>query len=174
MNIFMIDYREYGRSEGNVTEKGTYQDALAAYDYLSTRKEIGPAEIIVYGQSLGAAIAAEVAVQRKVAGVILESPFSSIREMARVVFPWLPVGRFLSIRYDVRSKVAKVEAPLLIIHGDQDEVVPYSQGRQVFDAAAPPKTFYTIPGAGHNDLYYVGGEDYYNTLSQFIEGLPTL
>ncbi len=170
INILMIDFRGYGRSEGVVTEKGTYQDAVTSYDYLVSRVEIDPQGVIVYGQSLGAAVAVDLAVQRRAAGVILEAPFVSIREMAKVVFPWLPIGRLLSTRYDLHSKIGRIETPLLLLHGDQDEVVPYAQGRKVFEAAKSPKQFYTVQGAGHNDLYRIGGGGYTETISRFIEG----
>lgn len=172
LNVMMIDYREYGRSEGQVTEEGTYQDALASYDYLLTRPELEPAKIIVFGQSLGSAIAVELAVQRQVHGLILEAPFTSVPAMARATMPWLPIGSLFSTKYDTLSKIGGVEAPLLILHGDRDEIVPYSQGRRVFEAAREPKTFYTIPGAGHNDTYGVGGRAYFEAIARFIEDLP--
>lgn len=169
VNILMIDFRGYGRSEGRVGENGTYQDALASYDYLLTRPDIDPEAIIIYGQSLGAAVAVELAVQRKEAGLILEAPFASIREMAKAAFPWLPIGRLLSTRYDLISKIDRVKAPLLLIHGDKDEVVPYVQGRRVFEAARSPKEMYTVREAGHNNLYRIGGVSYIRTMSRFIE-----
>ncbi|HLG22461.1 MAG TPA: alpha/beta hydrolase [Candidatus Manganitrophaceae bacterium] len=172
VNILMIDYREYGRSEGTVSELGTYLDALAAYDTLLARNDIDPQKIVAFGQSLGAAVATELALRRDLQGLILEAPFASIREMARVVFPYLPIGRFLSTRYDILSKIGKIKTPLLVLHGDQDEIIPYSQGRRVFEAAPEPKTFYTIPGARHNDTSIVGGKEYYETIARFINHLP--
>lgn len=172
INIFAIDYREYGRSEGSVSEEGTYRDALAAYDYLTTRSEVDPSRVILFGQSLGAAVAVDLALHREAAGVILEAPFASIKEMARVAFPWLPIGSLLSTRFDNLSKIARIGAPLLIIQGDRDEVIPYSQGRKVYEAAGEPKAFYTVPGAGHNDIYLVGGEAYFKAMSDFIRALP--
>lgn len=171
INVFMVDFREYGRSEGRVTEQGTYQDAFAAYDYLLSRTDLDREGIVVYGQSLGAAVAVELAVRRKAAGLILEAPFVSIREMARALFPWFPVGRLLSTRYDLISQVERVQTPLLVIHGDRDEVVPYSQGWKVFEAAKPPKQIYTVQSAGHNNLYRIGGQGYFQTIDRFIQGL---
>lgn len=170
-NILTIDYREYGRSEGTISEEGSYRDAEAAYDYLLTRSDVDPARIIPFGVSLGAAVATELSLQRKVQALILEAPFTSIREMARVVVPWLPVGPMISTRYDNLSKIGRLEVPLLILHGDQDEVVPFSQGRQVFEAARGPKTFVTIPGAGHNNTALVGGQLYLQAISNFVERL---
>lgn len=174
LNVLMIDYQEYGRSKGVVTEEGTYQDALASYDYLVTRTDIDPKRIVVFGQSLGAAVAVELAMLRKVSGLILEAPFTSIRDMARATLPWLPIGPLLTTRYDSLSKISRIEVPLLIIHGDRDEIVPYSQGQRLFQAAREPKTFYAIAGAGHNDTYVVGGESYSEALVHFINGLSPI
>jgi fermentation-respiration switch protein FrsA (DUF1100 family) len=171
VNILMIDYREYGKSEGKVSEEGTYRDAIAAYDYLLTRSDVDPGRIILFGQSLGAAVAVELALKRKAAGLILEAPFTSIAAMAKATLPWLPIGGLISTRYDNLSKITRINLPLLILQGDRDEVVPYAQGRRLFEAAREPKTFYTITGAGHNDTYLVGGEPYDQALLRFIEGL---
>lgn len=170
-NILIIDYREYGRSSGEISEEGTYRDAAAAYDYLLTRSDVDPARIIPFGVSLGSAVAVELSLHRKVAALILEAPFASIREMARVVVPWLPVGPLISTRYDTLSKIGRLQIPLLILHGDQDEVVPFAQGREVFEAAREPKTFYTIPGAGHNNTTIVGGQAYLKAIADFIARL---
>ena len=167
----MIDYRGYGRSGGSISEEGSSRDALAAFDYLSKRSDIGAKKIVLFGRSLGAAVAINLATQRQALGIILEAPFASIKAMARAVFPWLPIGRFLSTKYDSISKIRQIQTPLLIMHGDQDEVVPFQQGKRLFDAANNPKQFYTISGAGHNNSYIVGGEAYFKIMSQFLDGL---
>lgn len=171
-NVLIIDYRGYGRSGGRVSEKGTYLDAVAAYDYLLTRNDVDPARIIPFGASLGAAVAVELALQRKVQGLVLEAPFTSIREMARVALPWLPVGGLIMTRYDNLSKIGRLEIPILILHGDRDETIPFSQGRKLFEAARGPKTFYAIPGADHNNTEAVGGEAYFKAIADFILRLP--
>jgi len=171
-NILIIDYRGYGRSGGRVSEKGTYLDAVAAYDYLLSRRDVDPARIVPFGSSLGAGVAVELSLRRKVQGVILESPFASIREMARVAVPWLPVGWLITTRYDNLSKIGRLNIPILILHGDRDGTVPFAQGRKLFEAAREPKRFYTISGADHNNTDIVGGESYLQALSQFIEQLP--
>lgn len=173
VNVLMIDYREYGRSEGQVTEEGTYQDALAAYEYLVKRPDVDPLRIVVYGQSLGSAVAVDLAVNRRLSGLILEAPFTSIRAMAAFHYPWLPFGGFLSTRYDSLDKIGKVHIPLLILHGDQDEIVPYGQGKMLYEAAGSPKRLYTISGAGHNDVYIIGGAGYFRAMREFIQGLET-
>jgi len=103
---------------------------------------------------------------------VLESPFASVPEMARAVYPFLPLWPFVRTRYDNVAKVARLRMPLLVLHGERDEVVPFAQGRRVFDKAPEPKRFFAIPGASHNDTYLVGGEAYWRALREFLEGLP--
>jgi hypothetical protein len=168
-NLFIIDYRGYGRSGGMVSEEGTYRDAEAALEYLRSRKEIDVKGIVLFGQSLGAAVAAELAARKDCLALILEAPFASIREMARVAFPFLPIGPFVRTRYDVVETIRKVKAPLLVLHGDEDDVVPFEQGKKVFAAAVSPKEFHAIPGAHHNDTFIAGGDEYFSTLKDFIQ-----
>ncbi len=171
-HILIIDYRGYGQSGGQVSEEGTYLDAIAAYDYLLTRSDIDGQRIVPFGVSLGTAVAVELALRRKVGGVILEAPFTSIREMARKTVPWLPIGPFITTRYDNLSKIGRINAPLLILHGDRDEVIPYAQGQRLFEGATQPKIFYTISDAGHNDTDQVGGQAYFDEMARFIDRLP--
>jgi uncharacterized protein len=168
-NIFMIDYRGYGRSEGVASEAGTYEDAAAALGYLKARRDIDPQRIIFFGQSLGAAVAAELAGREECMAVILEAPFASIRAMAQAIYPWLPIGPLLKTRYDVTEKVKRIKAPLLVVHGENDDIVPFEQGKKVFDAATGPKTFHALRGAHHNDTFEVGGDAYFAVLKQFID-----
>ncbi|MBI2988355.1 MAG: alpha/beta hydrolase [Deltaproteobacteria bacterium] len=173
INIFIFDYRGYGRSEGRASEGGTYRDGEAALRYLRSRENLDSKGIVFFGRSLGAAVAADLATRESCLALILETPFASIREMARAAFPFLPIGPLLRTRYDVVEKIRKVEAPLLVLHGDRDEVVPYEQGKRVFEAARAPKEFYTIRGAHHNDTYIVGGDAYFAALKNFIERANT-
>jgi hypothetical protein len=168
-HIFIIDYRGYGRSEGTVSERGTYEDARAALAYLRARDDVDQNNIVVFGRSLGAAVAVELALHNPPRALILESPFTSIKAMARTVLPLLPIGPLLRTRYDNLAKIPNLRVPLLILHGDRDGIVPYQQGRELFEAAPEPKRFYTIAGAGHNDTYLAGGEKYFETLARFIE-----
>ena len=169
INIFIFDYRGYGRSEGKVSEQGTYRDGEAAIGFMQKELRGDAKHLIIFGRSLGAAVAAEVASRFECRALILETPFVSIKEMAKTVFPLLPLGPLLQTRYDILEKLAKVKAPILVLHGDRDDVVPYEQGRKVFAAAPEPKQFYTIRGANHNDTYAVGGDAYFQRLSEFIE-----
>jgi len=168
-HIFIIDYRGYGRSEGRVSEEGTYKDAEAAFHYLRNQKDIASKRIVLFGRSLGAAMAAHLAVREDSLALILETPFGSIREMAKVVFPFLPIGPFLRTQYDVLGKIKQAKQPVLVLHGDQDDIVPFAQGKKVFEAAPEPKEFYTIRGANHNNTFVVGGDPYFAVLKSFIE-----
>lgn len=165
VHIMIVDYRGYGKSEGEASEEGTYLDAEAAYDYLLTRE----GKIIVYGQSLGAAVAMELALRRPQTNrLILEAPFLSIREMAKVHYGWLPIGGLITTQYDNIKKIGHLRVPVLILHGDQDETVPYEHGQRLFGAANAPKRFYSIPNAHHNDTYEVGGAAYMNAFTAFL------
>jgi fermentation-respiration switch protein FrsA (DUF1100 family) len=168
VHVFIFDYRGYGRSEGKVSEEGTYLDGEAAVDYLRDARGTEAKEMVFFGRSLGAAVAAEIATRTTPMALILESPFVSIREMARETFPYLPLGSLLRTKYDVVDKVRKVDSPVLVLHGDRDEIVPFSQGMKVFAAAPEPKQFYAIVGAGHNNTYSVGGLAYFGTIREFI------
>ncbi len=169
IGIFIFDYRGYGRSPGTPSETSTSLDGEAAIHYVRTQLKVESKNLVIFGRSLGAAVAAEMASRHDSRAVILESPFTSIRAMAKVVFPVLPIGPLLGAKFDVLDKVGKINAPLLVLHGDQDEIIPLEQGKQVFAAARPPKQFYPIKGAGHNDTFIAGGNGYYERLKSFIE-----
>ena len=152
-----------------MSEPGSYLDGRAAVDFLRQSYGVQPQQLVLFGRSLGAAVAAEIAAQVDSLVLILESPFVSVPAMARALFPFLPLASLFSTRYDTVEKVRRVKCPLLVLHGDRDEVVPFSQGREVFEAAAEPKKFYTIVGAGHNDTYIAGGEAYFAALRASLD-----
>ena len=169
LSVFIFDYRGYGRSAGKPSEEGLYQDALAAHAYLTNRRGVRPERLILFGRSLGAAVAGTVAGERPAAGLILESPFPSIAAMARAHYAGLPMHWLLSGRFPLNERLQRVSMPVLVIHGDRDDIVPIALGREVFDAAREPKSFYVIEGADHNDSYLVGGRAYFQRLKQFIQ-----
>ena len=169
VSIFILDYRGYGLSEGRPSEKGFYLDAEAALAHLNSRQEVDQGKIVYFGRSLGAAVAVELAVHQSPWALILESPFPSVPEMARRLYPFLPLWPLLRDRYDSLGKIARVHVPLLVLHGDRDEVIPFDAGRKLFDAALEPKEFYAIQGAGHNDTYIIGGRDYFVALERFLK-----
>lgn len=167
--IFLFDYRGYGRSEGWPNERGLYEDARAALQYLVNDRGISARELVYFGRSLGSAVAIDLAIELPPRGLILETPFVSIRAMARNLVG--PLAAVAPRSFDNLSKIPLLKCPKLFIHGDSDSLVPYGQGRQLFEAAPRPKAFYTIRGAGHNDTYVVGGETYFRRIREFIERL---
>ncbi len=169
VNIFIYDYRGYGRSEGWPNEAGTYRDALAACDWLRANKSVPPERIIAYGESLGCAMAVEVAMQRPVAAVVLESPFTSVPEMAGAIYPWLPLRWLCTFRYDSLSKIGRLKAPLLVFHSPTDEIVPFAQGEKILAAAPEPKRFVRLRGY-HNDGFEVSEEVFQEALADFLRG----
>ena len=171
VSVFLFDYRGYGRSEGQVSEEGTYLDAEAALAYLRSRQDVDQGKIAFFGRSLGCAVAVDLASRRRPYALILESPFTSISDMAQRTVPLIPIGALLRTKFDSLSKIDGISAPLLILHGDRDEVVPIELGRQLYEAANEPKKFYTIPNAGHNNTYMLGGEEYFAVLRRFLAEL---
>lgn len=167
LSVFLFDYRGYGRSQGKPTEEGLYQDGRAAYEYLTRTRRIAPERLLVFGRSLGAAVATEVAACCRIAGVILESAFPSVEALARYYYFGLPAHWLLRARFNLLERLRQIKAPILIIHGDQDTIVPIQLGEQVFQAAPEPKSFYVVRGADHNNLYGVGGKLYFQRLRQF-------
>jgi len=166
-SAFIIDYRGYGRSEGSPAEDGAYQDARAAYDYLVSLPGIDSSSIIVHGTSLGGAIAVDLAVNRPVKAMILESTFSSAADVASIAYPFLPARFLMRTRFDSESKLPSTQIPLLFIHGSDDSIIPIRLGRKLFEAASEPKEFHVIPGADHNDVFVVGGERYTALIRDF-------
>ncbi|MCL6543624.1 MAG: alpha/beta hydrolase [Bryobacteraceae bacterium] len=163
-SVLMLDYRGYGRSEGWPTEAGLYRDADAAYRHL---QELGypPDRIVLHGESLGTAVAVELASRRPCAGMILEAPFPSAGDVAWRVLPL--VGPLVARGFGSKQRIAGFQRPLLVIHGTRDEVIPFEFGRQVYDAAPGPKWFWAVEGAGHNDLLQVAGATYRARLQEF-------
>ena len=167
-SVLLLDYRGYGKSEGRPSEAGLYRDAAAAYEWLRA-KDYTPAQIIVHGESLGTAVAAELASRQPCAGVVLEAPFPSAKAVAHRVLPFL--GPLLISGFDTKSRMDRIRAPVFVIHGDADEVIAYSLGKQVFDAARGPKRLWTIEGANHNNLHVLGREQFAGRLKDFYDSL---
>ncbi|MFN0219007.1 MAG: alpha/beta hydrolase [Hyphomicrobium sp.] len=165
--VFMMSYRGYSGSTGKPSEAANVADAKRAYDALIA-EGVAPDDMIIYGESLGTGVAVQVAAEKKARGVILDSPFTSIAERASQLYPWLPVKWLLQDRYDSRSYIAKVRAPLLIVHGELDRVVPAQMGRELFVLANEPKQIAIIPGAGHEDHYLHGS---YERINEWIDRL---
>jgi fermentation-respiration switch protein FrsA (DUF1100 family) len=168
VEIFIIDYRGYGRSEGNPSEPGLYIDAQAAWDYLTTGRAIAPERIIILGKSLGGVPAIDLAARVHAAGLIVQSSFTSARDVASHVLPFYP-GALLRTKMDSISKIGRVACPKLFIHSRADEVIPFELGWRLYEAASEPKQFYEVKGAPHNSTYLVGGSAYLEALRNFID-----
>ncbi len=169
VGVFMYDYRGYGRSEGAPSEAGLVADALGARAAL-LREGVAPADIVYYGRSLGAAVSVDLALAHPPRGMVLESPFASVRAMAGTVLPG--IGALFRTRWDSLEKMPRLRAPLLLLHSDADETIPYAQGRALFAAAPEPKTFFTIRSARHYDMQ-PSWSDYWSAWRAFLAGLPT-
>lgn len=150
--ILALDYRGYGASTGSPSEQGFYSDARAAINYAVTDISIPPEKIIIYGESIGTGVAVQMATEYKTAALILQSPFSSMKELVKNYYPWLPVGLLLKDRYDSNKKIAKVKSPILLFHGDEDTIIPIEYGKKLFAASPEPKKSVYFSGKGHNDL----------------------
>lgn len=169
LDILIIDYRGYGKSGGAPSEEGLYRDADAAYGALVRDRGVPAGRVVLHGQSLGAAVAIDLATRRTVAGLIVEAGFTSAPDLGRRFYGFLPGFVFdrLRNRYDALTKIAQVQAPTLVVHGTADEIVPLDMGRRLFEAAPGPKELYLVEGAGHNDAHWVGGDAYYRKIAEF-------
>jgi len=159
IGVFMLSYRGYSGSTGRPSERANVADAKLAYEAL--RKEgVAPEDIILYGESLGSGVAVQLAAEKPVGGLILDAPYTSIVDVAAGAYPFLPVRGFMFDRYETMRYLADVHAPLLVIHGEDDEIIPVAMGRAVYAAANGPKELVTFPGAGHSDHHLFGsGEE---------------
>ena len=151
VNVFLFDYRGYGRSEGRPSEEGTYRDAQAAYQWLQQRQFSGT-DIIAFGESLGGGIAAELALREKIGGLVLQSSFTSIPDVGAELFPWLPVRWLATIRYDTRRKLPRFHVPVMVMHSPADELVRFHHGQANFASANEPKIFWELRGDHNNPL----------------------
>lgn len=166
-NVLIIDYRGYGKSEGSPSKEGLYLDARAAWDHLTVTRATPAARIVIFGKSLGGAVGIELATRVGAGGLVVQSSFTSIADMAGEVLPFVP--RFaIRTKMDSLSKIDAVTCPKLFIHSPADEIIPYRLGRRLFDAARPPKQFYEVEGAPHNLTSDIGGAPYYEALRAFV------
>ena len=169
LDVFIFDYRGYGRSKGLPSEIGIYRDAQAAYDYLLSRK-IAPEYIISYGESIGGAVAVDLASKNKVGALIIADTMTSAKEMVEELFIIVPYWVF-STRFDSRSKIKKITVPKLMVHSVNDEIVPYNLGKRLFEAAPEPKEFVKIRG-GHNSCFFESNGVIRERIADFLRRLP--
>jgi fermentation-respiration switch protein FrsA (DUF1100 family) len=163
--VFIFDYPGYGRSEGKPTEAGCFAAAAAGYAWLSEVQHVPGPAILLYGRSLGCAVAVEMAVHRPHRALVLVSPFTSLRAMAAEVFPWMPGRWLVSNRFDNLGRIGRCPRPILVAHGTEDRVIPFRQGQQLFAAAPQPRQFVTMEGLDHNDI---PSAELYTALASFL------
>jgi fermentation-respiration switch protein FrsA (DUF1100 family) len=169
LSVFLFDYRGYGKSEGNPSEQGTYKDAEAALKYLHTKLGIPFSRIVPVGESLGGAIVIELCTHYDFPAAVLISPAISLARVMSHLYPEHKFDDKFAGIYDSTEKISKVRSPIMIIHGDADELVPFGHGKELFRRAKPStKVFYRARGAGHNDVYEVGGERLFRSIGKFV------
>jgi len=166
-STLIFDYRGYGNSAGAPTEQGTYLDAEAAWRYLTEQQHIPSCRIVLFGESLGGAVAAWLADRQKPAALVIASGFTSVPDLGQQLYPYLPVRWLAHIRYDTREYLRTVSAPVLIAHSPADDIIPFEHGRALFAAANPPKQFLELAG-GHNDGFIFMRESWVKVLGDFL------
>ncbi|UCE25624.1 MAG: alpha/beta hydrolase [Candidatus Zixiibacteriota bacterium] len=166
--VLIFDYRGYGRSTGEPTEEGIYSDARLCYDWLIDKKGFRTDDILIFGRSLGGAVAIDLASKVSCGGLIVESSFTSAAGMARRIFPILPTTLLLRYHFDSQDKVAKVKCPVVITHSPDDEMIPFSMGEKLYRSAAEPKQFVRLSG-GHNDREYLQKPEYIEAFRRLLQ-----
>lgn len=164
--ILLAGYRGYGGNEGTPTEQGLYNDARAYMEWVRGREP--ERDFVLYGESIGSGPATQMAVEFDVAALVLETPFASLADAAASHYPIFPVNLLVKDRFDNEAKIAKINAPLLILHGYQDNVIPYSSARKLYNSAVDPKVFADFPQGNHNDLHMFGVQE---KVLDFLSGL---
>ena len=166
-SVLILDYRGYGRSTGKPSEAGLYRDAQTAWDYLTRQRGIPPVRIVLFGESLGGAMAAWLAARERPGALVLSSVLISAPALAADLYPWLPTRWLLRMRYDTRAALAEVRCPVLVAHSPDDEIIPFRHGRLLFEAAAEPKVFLSLAG-GHNDGFIFMRAEWVDVLAEFL------
>jgi fermentation-respiration switch protein FrsA (DUF1100 family) len=174
LSVLLFDYRGYAGNPGHPSEDGLAADARAAQAWLAARPEVDPGRVAYLGESLGAAVALRLAVERPPAALVLRSPFTSLADVGRRHYPWLPVGLLLADRYDAAARVARLAVPLLVVAGERDQVVPAALSRRLYDAAPAPKRFVLVPGADHNDAVLLDGRQTVAEVVEFLQAMAVL
>ena len=170
LSVLIIDYRGYGRSGGRPTEAGLYRDADAVWRYLTETRGVRPADVVVFGRSIGGSVAARLASQRQPLALIVESSFTSVPDIARELYPWLPVRWLSRLNHATRDYVRHARCPVLVVHSRDDEIIPFHHGEAIFAAAPEPRSMLVIRGT-HNDAYVRDQRRYVDGLSDFLAQL---
>jgi fermentation-respiration switch protein FrsA (DUF1100 family) len=167
LDVFLFDYRGYGKSEGRPDEEGTYRDMRAARAALLRQADVDAARVVYLGESIGGALAVALAVEAPPLGLVMQSAFTSVRDMGRLHYPFIPTG-LVPDAYPNLRRIARLRSPLLVIHGDRDEIVPAAHGRVLFEAAPEPKRIEIVREAGHNDLLDAMGASYGTVVAEWV------
>lgn len=167
MNVLIYDYRGYGKSEGSASEEGTYKDVLAAWKFLTEEKEIPSDSIIIMGRSLGGGVSAWLTTKTNPRGLILESTFTSAKDLAQELYPFFPVGWLMKMEYPTQKHIQKLSIPKLILHSSDDQLIPYHHGRELYESTIEPKYFFEMQG-DHGGGHVVTGSEYVEALDHFI------
>jgi fermentation-respiration switch protein FrsA (DUF1100 family) len=170
LSVFIFDYRGYGRSGGFPSEKGTYLDVLAAYEYVGGRKHVDKEKIIVHGKSLAGAVAIDLAAKVNPRALISESAFTSVGNIGQEIYPFLPMKLITTIKYDNLAKIDKVTIPKLVIHSRDDEIIPFHHGEELFEKAKEPKEFYQMRGS-HNEAILIYTDEYMQRIDKFLRSI---
>jgi len=170
LSVFIIDYRGYGQSEGRATEAGIYRDAEAAWRYLTETRGVSPEDIVIFGRSLGASVAARLAGQQKPLALIVESSFTSVPDVAQELYPWLPVRWLSRMNHATRDYVRDVRCPVLVVHSRDDEIIPFHHGRAIFEAAPTADTLLALRGS-HNDAHVRDERAYIEGIWRFLAAI---
>jgi fermentation-respiration switch protein FrsA (DUF1100 family) len=165
VTTLLFDYRGYGRSEGSPSGEGILQDARAARAWLTKRAGISPERLVIFGESLGGAVAVQLAAEGGARGLVLQNTFDSLAAVAAAHYPWAPVKLLLRTKLDSAEAIRSYRGPLLQFHGDRDRIVPYERGHRLFEAANEPKQLVTIKGADHNDGW---PREFYDEVGKFL------
>lgn len=166
--VLIIDYRGYGKSDGSPSEDGLYRDGIAAYQFLTDQKNIPADDIVLLGRSLGSAVATEVASKFPIGRLILVSPFTNTRDMVPQILPIPGLHFLVSSEFDSLSRIQNIHVPLLVIHGEDDSIIPIRLGRKLYEQANDPKSFVPLEGAGHNNISIVAGQQYRQAIKNFV------
>ena len=171
LDVLIIDYRGYGQSTGRPSERGTYRDAQAAWDYLVRDRRVAPGNIVIFGRSLGGAVgawlAAQLPAEEQPAALIIESSFTSGADMARRLYPVYPSRLLTRLKYPVIKYAAQLQCPVLVVHSRDDEIIPFTMGRAIYDAVGQPKGFIELRG-DHNAGFWISRESYAAGLDAFL------
>jgi fermentation-respiration switch protein FrsA (DUF1100 family) len=169
LQVLLVDYRGYGGNPGTPTENGLAADSRAAHAYLAGRPDVDASRIVYFGESLGTAVAIDLAAEHPPAALVLRSPFTSIADVGRYHYPFLPVRLLLRDRFAAIDQIRRIRVPLLVIAGGRDRIVPIENSRRLYDAAVAPKTLLMLPNADHNDVELIAGDEMIRAIIHFLQ-----